>query len=214
MEYVPWIVYMVLLCFALLWLWYSLYRDLMLNTYRVCPKNYEHGFVNSLWPSGAIWHCRCKSNIGSGNGLVPDGTKPLPEPILTYHLYHWILILMHIFYFQVTTCGYAPMDNHVVREKWRINWEDTASLSSIKRWPTKSACSGIYLSQEQLSLMVSHCVSYALNTSRSREALFFFTIELVHPRIILFMRSAKERWRYIVTSSLIGWAHTQNALCS
>ena len=24
-------------------------------------------------------------NIGSGNGLVPGGTKPLPEPILTYH---------------------------------------------------------------------------------------------------------------------------------
>ena len=24
-------------------------------------------------------------NIGSGNGLVPDGTKPLPEPMLTNH---------------------------------------------------------------------------------------------------------------------------------
>ena len=23
--------------------------------------------------------------IGSGNGLLPDGTKPLPEPMLTYH---------------------------------------------------------------------------------------------------------------------------------
>ena len=23
-------------------------------------------------------------NIGSGNGLLPDGTKPLPEPKLTY----------------------------------------------------------------------------------------------------------------------------------
>ena len=28
----------------------------------------------------AIW-----VNIGSGSGLVPDGTKPLPEPILNYH---------------------------------------------------------------------------------------------------------------------------------
>ena len=25
--------------------------------------------------------------IGSGNGLVPDGNKPLPEPMLTYHQY-------------------------------------------------------------------------------------------------------------------------------
>ena len=24
------------------------------------------------------------ANIGQGNGLVPEGTKPLPEPILTY----------------------------------------------------------------------------------------------------------------------------------
>ena len=24
-------------------------------------------------------------NIGSGNGLLTDGTKPLPEPMLTYH---------------------------------------------------------------------------------------------------------------------------------
>ena len=23
-------------------------------------------------------------NTGSGNGLLPDGTKPLPEPMLTY----------------------------------------------------------------------------------------------------------------------------------
>ena len=24
-------------------------------------------------------------NIGSGNGLLPDGTKPLPKPMLTDH---------------------------------------------------------------------------------------------------------------------------------
>ena len=38
--------------------------------------------VNSLGSSDAIW-----VNIGPGNGLLPDGTKPLPEPMLTYHLY-------------------------------------------------------------------------------------------------------------------------------
>ena len=26
-------------------------------------------------------------NIGSCNGLLPDSTKPLPEQLLTYHLY-------------------------------------------------------------------------------------------------------------------------------
>ena len=37
--------------------------------------------VNSLWPGDAIWQHRS----GSGNSLLPDGTKPLPEPMWTYH---------------------------------------------------------------------------------------------------------------------------------
>ena len=28
--------------------------------------------------------CEILVKIGSGNGLLPDGTKPLPEPMLTY----------------------------------------------------------------------------------------------------------------------------------
>ena len=38
-------------------------------------------FVMAYWWQMAteIW-----VNIGSGNGLLPDGTKPLPEPMLTY----------------------------------------------------------------------------------------------------------------------------------
>ena len=33
------------------------------------------------------------------------------------------------------------------------------------------------------------------------------------PKIILWTRPADERWRYNITSSLIGWAHSQNDLC-
>ena len=36
---------------------------------------------NSLWPSDAKL-----GQYFSDNGLSPDGTKPLPEPMLTYHL--------------------------------------------------------------------------------------------------------------------------------
>ena len=32
-----------------------------------------------MTPYGDMW-----VNIGSGNGLLPDGNKPLPEPMLTY----------------------------------------------------------------------------------------------------------------------------------
>ena len=41
--------------------------------------------INSLWPSDAIWRQEIWVTIGSGNGLLPDGTKPSPEPMLTYH---------------------------------------------------------------------------------------------------------------------------------
>ena len=40
---------------------------------------------NSSWPSYAIWMASWTSvNIGSGNGLLSQRTKPLPEPMLTY----------------------------------------------------------------------------------------------------------------------------------
>ena len=42
----------------------------------------------SLWPSEAIWRQPIRVKIGSGNGLLPDGTKPLPKPMLTYHKRH------------------------------------------------------------------------------------------------------------------------------
>ena len=38
--------------------------------------------INSVWPSDTIWW-QVWVSIGSGNGLLPDGTKPLPEPMLT-----------------------------------------------------------------------------------------------------------------------------------
>ena len=41
--------------------------------------------LNSLWPSNAILQQEIWVNIGSNNGLLPDGTKPLPEPMLTGH---------------------------------------------------------------------------------------------------------------------------------
>ena len=45
--------------------------------------------VDSLWPRDAIWWHGFGSmiwvNKGTGNNLLPDGTKPLPKPMLTYH---------------------------------------------------------------------------------------------------------------------------------
>ena len=41
---------------------------------------------NSLWPSDAIWEHRFASAFAQARkGLLFDDTKPLPEPMLTYH---------------------------------------------------------------------------------------------------------------------------------
>ena len=43
--------------------------------------------VNTLWPSDTIeWQIWV--NTGSGNGMLPYDTKPLPEPMLTNHQYN------------------------------------------------------------------------------------------------------------------------------
>ena len=43
------------------------------------PPVFElRGLLNSLWPSDATWRWRSWSTL-------PDGTNPLPEPMLTYH---------------------------------------------------------------------------------------------------------------------------------
>ena len=36
------------------------------------------------WPILVQWCRNILVNISSDNGLVPDGTKPLPEPVLIY----------------------------------------------------------------------------------------------------------------------------------
>ena len=44
------------------------------------PIGFKH--IVAYWRHVSTWNW---VNIGSGNGLMPDGTKPLPEPMLTYH---------------------------------------------------------------------------------------------------------------------------------
>ena len=40
-------------------------------------------FAYFLWNCTGIDANKSDVNIGSGNGLVPSGNKPLPEPMLT-----------------------------------------------------------------------------------------------------------------------------------
>ena len=42
----------------------------------------RHNYQNLMMPYGDIY---ILVNTGSSNGLMPNDTKPLPEPVLTYH---------------------------------------------------------------------------------------------------------------------------------
>ena len=70
----------------------------------VCPNFVQASmfwnitFKKSLLPARSfnvtLWHNMATEiwvNIGSGNGLLPDGTKPLPESMLTYH--QWVPVV-------------------------------------------------------------------------------------------------------------------------
>ena len=46
-------------------------------------------------------------SIGPGNGLLPDGTKPLPEPMLTYH--QWSLVAFTWGQFHMKCSRYLPL---------------------------------------------------------------------------------------------------------
>ena len=41
--------------------------------------------LDAFLPTAYIYMNDLGQQIGSGNGLLPDGTKPLPEPTLTLH---------------------------------------------------------------------------------------------------------------------------------
>ena len=48
---------------------------------------------NSLWPSDTIWQHKLWLNNGSGNGLLPSGNNPLPEPMLAYHKWGQVIFV-------------------------------------------------------------------------------------------------------------------------
>ena len=57
-------------------------------------------------------------NIGSGNGLLPQGTRPLPEPMLTYH--QWDPVSFTWVQFHRKCSGYVSLI-------WVWKWLNTAA---------------------------------------------------------------------------------------
>ena len=63
------------------------------------------------------WHhmaTRSWVNIGSGNGLFPDGTKPLPEPMLTDHQWSPVTFIVGQF------CRRC-LNHHSIKSVWKLH---------------------------------------------------------------------------------------------
>ena len=88
--------------------------------------------VLSLWPSDSIMVTQNWVNIGSGNVLLPDGTKLLPKPVLTYHQWSPVTI----------TWGQLKLDHHFPKLDWKLPnsnllespWDRWVRNCGIKRY--------------------------------------------------------------------------------
>ena len=95
--------------------------------------------INSLWPSDNI---QCHRNwstivhmasykliyIGSGNGLLPDGTKPLPESTLTNH--QWAFTKGQ---FQRTKISILDMSLKDTNSKWQLCIPGSNELKEVSK---------------------------------------------------------------------------------
>ena len=61
-------------------------------------------WVNTLWPSDAIFRHIIWVNIVPANGLLCNGTKPLPGPVLTYHRWSFLAFTCGQFYNRCFNC--------------------------------------------------------------------------------------------------------------
>ena len=98
-------------------------------------------------------------NIGSGNGLLPDGTKPLPEPMLTDHQWSpgtFILGWFHKrclnhqslkvclkitclkFYSDFPGANELTLSQYITKITWNKYNSNYDNKIKIVHWPTKS----------------------------------------------------------------------------
>ena len=93
-------------------------------------------------------------NICSGNGLLLDGTKPLPEPVLTYYqsgsvAFNWGKILLAVFKIwlhkrvQISLfwnhCHVFHGNNQFIPAQWILSWPLEVKMIIATVWDLVSA---------------------------------------------------------------------------
>ena len=88
------------------------------------------------------------ANTGSGNGLLPDSTKPLPKPILTYH--QWGPMTITCRKFHESQPSVTKISNTITNLKFHSNLPWPNELISVQ-----FGTSLVYVLVDRLSLCTS-----------------------------------------------------------
>ena len=87
------------------------YISYILLEFQISPyrKMYLKLLSNLFMPPMTVWYTTTWNwiNIGSSNGLVPDGVNPLAQPVLTYHW--WGLATLNCKQFHGKCSGYQSV---------------------------------------------------------------------------------------------------------
>ena len=88
-------------------------------------KNYCSHMASWIWV-----------NISSGNGLLPDGTKPLPDPMLTYHQWGLTTFLWGQFHNRCLHHQSLKLDWEITYKKFHLNapWSYELSDNRTRTW--------------------------------------------------------------------------------
>ena len=81
-------------------------------------------------------------SIGAGNGLLPDGTKPLPQPMWLY--IHYSEVIMSTMASQITGVSivYSTVCSGADQRKYQSSASE-AFVRGIHRWPVNSLHKGL-----------------------------------------------------------------------
>ena len=91
----------------------------------------EHDSSSFYWCLVTPYVIECKStDTGSDNGFLPDGVKPLPIPMLTYHPYHDLALKMYQTSQQIQSKNNSRQ-NISNRIQYEVIWNLVAIQSSI-----------------------------------------------------------------------------------
>ena len=72
-------------------------------------------FFNSLWPSDAIWWHRSRSTLAQVMAWWLTTTKPLPQPILTYHKWSFVVFTWQQIYWRHSRYELRNFENYTLK---------------------------------------------------------------------------------------------------